>query len=231
MRNIIVATIKEWNIDNYMKLKHRYSSKFYFHLITSNEELTTELAESLNPIYIFFPHWSWMIDSSIFLNYESIVFHMTDLPFGRGGSPLQNLIEKEIYNTKISALRVDHGIDTGDIYLKENLNIEYGSAQDIFIKASYIVFEKMIPKIIESNISPIKQKGKIVNFKRRTEKQSDFTSLKNASLKNIYDFIRMLDADGYPKAYIKVNNVKIEFYEAELEGKKLIGKFEVIKDA
>ena len=27
-------------------------------------------------------------------NYKCIIFHMTDLPFGRGGSPLQNLISR-----------------------------------------------------------------------------------------------------------------------------------------
>ena len=44
---------------------------------------------------------------------------MTDLPYGRGGSPLQNLIANKIYDTKISAIRAEGGIDTGRIYLKE----------------------------------------------------------------------------------------------------------------
>jgi len=34
----------------------------------------------------------WIILKEIFENYEIILFHMTDLPYGRGGSPLQNLI-------------------------------------------------------------------------------------------------------------------------------------------
>ncbi len=41
---------------------------------------------------IFIPHWSYIILPEIYLNYECIVFHMTDLPYGRGGSPLQNLL-------------------------------------------------------------------------------------------------------------------------------------------
>jgi len=45
---------------------------------------------------------------------------MTDLPFGRGGSPLQNLIERGIKKTKISAIKVDGGIDTGDIFFKRD---------------------------------------------------------------------------------------------------------------
>ena len=44
---------------------------------------------------------------------------MTDLPFGRGGSPLQNLIVRGYKSTKLTAIKVQSGIDTGDIYLKK----------------------------------------------------------------------------------------------------------------
>jgi len=56
---------------------------------------------------------------------------MTDLPLGRGGSPLQNLIERGIEKTKISALKVEDGVDTGDIFIKEPLNLK-GTAEEIF---------------------------------------------------------------------------------------------------
>ena len=46
---------------------------------------------------------------------------MTDLPFGRGGSPLQNLIERGIKQTKISAIKCVKELDGGDIYLKRDL--------------------------------------------------------------------------------------------------------------
>ena len=61
MENIIIATIKEWNIENYFKLKNKYSDKYKFHLICNKEELNTEYIKKLNPKYIFFPHWSWII--------------------------------------------------------------------------------------------------------------------------------------------------------------------------
>ncbi len=76
---------------------------------------------------------------------------MTDLPFGRGGSPFQKLIVREIYDTKISALRVENGLDTGDIYLKEDFNIAIGSAEENFIKLSNIIFNKMIPNLLSTH--------------------------------------------------------------------------------
>jgi len=50
--------------------------------------------------------------------------------FRKGGSPLQNLIERGIKKTKISAIKVDGGIDTGDIFFKRDLDL-YGTAEEI----------------------------------------------------------------------------------------------------
>jgi len=230
LENIVVATIKEWNISNYFILKDRYKDKYSFHLITNKDELTKENIKKLNPKYIFFPHWSWIIQKEIYNTYECIVFHMTDLPFGRGGSPFQNLIVRGIYDTKISALRVDGGLDSGAIYLKEDFNIAVGSAEENFIKLSNIIFNKMIPKFLDKTLTPIKQIGEVVSFKRRKPEDSNIELLSQKSIVKIYDFIRMLDADGYPKAFISLENFKIEFSEVHLKNNKLVGRFEVIED-
>jgi len=230
MQNIIIATIKEWNKKNYFKLKTKYQNKYIFHLITSRDELTKEFVDHLQPKYIFFPHWSWIIPSDIYNSYESVVFHITDLPFGRGGSPLQNLIINEIYNTKISAIKVTNGLDTGDIYLKEPLDITKGSAKEIFTQASDIIFLTMIPKFLTKKLTPTPQSGKVTIFKRRKKEQSNIATLENPDINKIYDFIRMLDAEGYPKAYIDLNNIRIEFSDVENKNNILQGKFEVIKN-
>jgi len=230
MDNIIVATVKEWNIKNYFSLTEKYENKFNFHLITNPDELNSNFIKDINPKYIFFPHWSWIIPEDIYKNYECIVFHMTDLPFGRGGSPFQNLIMEEIYDTKMSALKVSEGLDTGDIYIKEPFNISMGSAEENFIKLSSIVFKKMIPKLLDNDIVPVKQTGKVTTFKRRTPEQSNIGPLETKSIPKLYDFIRMLDAEGYPKAYLELAGAKIEFSEVHLKSNTLVGRFEVIEN-
>ena len=145
MKNIVIATIKEWNINNYFELKKELENEYSFYLISNKDELSLEKIEKINPKYIFFPHWSWIIPENIYKNYECILFHMTDLPYGRGGSPLQNLIINKVYNTKISALKVTKGLDEGDIYLKEDFDISKGSANEIYINASKLIFKKLIP--------------------------------------------------------------------------------------
>ena len=59
---------------------------------------------------------------------------MTDLPYGRGGSPLQNLIIiRGLKTTKITAFKCVAEIDVGPVYLKKTLSLE-GNAQDIYFK-------------------------------------------------------------------------------------------------
>lgn len=230
MKSIVIVTIKEWNIKNYFELKAKYEKEFRFFLVTSVEELTYEAIEKIKPKYIFFPHWSWIIPKTIYEKYECVVFHMTDLPFGRGGSPLQNLIVNEIYDTKISAIRVNNELDSGDIYLKEDLNIAIGSAEEIFINASNITFQKIIPQFLKKDLKATPQEGDVTIFKRRKPFQSNLLEQDNLTINRVYDFVRMLDAEGYPKAFIPLNSLKIEFSEVHKKGDKVIGRFEVIEN-
>ena len=227
---IVIATVKEWNINNYFELKKELENEYSLYLLTNKDELSFENIEKINPKYIFFPHWSWIIPQKIYENYESILFHMTDLPYGRGGSPLQNLITNKIYNTKITAIKVSKELDEGDIYLKEDFDISKGSAKEIYENASNLIFKKLIPNIIKKNIVPKKQEGDIVLFKRRTPEQSNIKTLNDISINNLYDFIRMLDAPSYPKAYLELDNLKIELFEVIIKDGKLEGRFEVSKD-
>ena len=112
----LLLSEKSWHDELYEKLKQRPDEKWS--RIANKKDFRIEFLDELNPSKIFIPHWSYIIPKSIHNKYECILFHMTDLPFGRGGSPLQNLIVRGHKDTKISAIQVKDGIDTGDIYLK-----------------------------------------------------------------------------------------------------------------
>lgn len=176
-------------------------------VISKKEELTLEYLKQVNPSFIFFPHWSHIIPAEVFENYACIVFHMTDLPFGRGGSPLQNLIVRGITETKISALKVVKELDAGPVYLKAPLSLE-GTAREIFERCVPIVND-MILKILKDKINPQEQTGEVLQFKRRTPAESNLQQLSNTQ--EVYDYIRMLDADGYPAAYLETEKLKYEF--------------------
>jgi len=213
-KSIIIATVKTWNISNALNLKSRLKNRYHIVIITKKDRLNYDAVKKINPEYIFFPHWSWIIPMNVHKNFKCIGFHMTDLPFGRGGSPLQNLIVRRIYRTKISAISITSGIDSGPVYLKKPLSLS-GSAQDIFKNASRTVFGQMIPQILKGGLVPRRQKGKVVRFARRTHSQGSIFDLR--SMADVYDYIRMLDAQGYPPAFIETRFLKIEFSNACLK--------------
>jgi len=224
---ILIATIKSWNINNALKFKDMVGDQYDINVVSDKKDLNSSTLKKLNPLYIFFPHWSWIIPEEVYSVYECIVFHMTDLPYGRGGSPLQNLILNKMYKTKISAIKVEKDLDSGLVYLKRNLIIENGSAEKIYKKASDVIFFKMIPFILKYKPMPKTQQGKIVTFKRRNPSDSDLLKAKINNLRDIYDFIRMLDAEGYPKAFINKNGLKISFSNIHRLNNKLYGKYEI----
>lgn len=227
---IIIATTKSWNIENSLSLKEKYNSSCDVEIITDKESLNFQKISEISPEYIFFPHWSWIIPKDIYNNFECIVFHMTDLPYGRGGSPMQNLIVNKIEETKISAIRVDAGLDTGKIYLKEKIYIGLGTAEELFLKISKVIFNKMIPLILEKDIEPYEQQGEVVSFKRRKPEESNLSQANLDNLNDVYDFIRMLDAEGYPQAFLKLGKYKISFSEVHQKKGKLVGRFELTDD-
>lgn len=218
-----LASSRIWDKEFQLKLELKLKEKIY--LISSPEELVKDqlLVKGIKKIY--FPHWSYIIKPEIFNTFECVIFHMTDLPFGRGGSPLQNLIARGIYQTKISALKCSEGIDTGPVYLKHDLKLD-GSAQEIFERASDIILD-MIIEIESKKMVPVEQIGEAVLFKRRKPEDSSMASLD--SLVKIYDYIRMLDAKGYPNAFIELNGIKYEFFNATMNENEIIAQVRIKK--
>jgi methionyl-tRNA formyltransferase len=208
----VLATSRPWNEVLAKRLEETTGKAF--HLITQKEELTLDRLMQINPHYVFFPHWSHIIPKEIFEGFECVVFHMTDLPYGRGGSPLQNLILRGHNETKISALRCVAELDAGPIYMKRPLTLE-GSAAEIFLRAADVI-EGMIEEMVQTEPHPEPQQGEPVVFRRRTPEQSDLRGARISNLNDFFDFIRMLDAPTYPLAFIERGDFMLEFSHAQL---------------
>lgn len=210
---IIIATIKSWNIERAMQLKEQNKDIHEILVMTKKEELTLEAVENFAPDYILLPHWSYYVSEDIAKNWNCVVFHMTDLPYGRGGSPLQNLIVRGHKETKVSAIAVTEKFDAGPVYMKFPLSLE-GSAQEIFVRCSDIIFKKMIPQFLNGNPVAVEQTGEPVIFKRRTKQEGELKP--DMPLEQIYDYIRMLDAEGYPRAFIDFGKYELCFEQARV---------------
>jgi methionyl-tRNA formyltransferase len=198
-KTYVVATIRPWNIDVFQRIVRSYPGDW--HLVTKPAQLTPTLVRTLAPRYIFFPHWSELVPDEILNLSECICFHETDLPFGRGGSPIQNLVERGFPDTKVSAFKMTSEMDAGPIYLQRPLSLR-GLAEEIYVRAAHLVAE-MILEIVKREPRPTPQTGAPVAFERRTPAESEISVSQLRTLDDMFDHIRMLDAAEYPRAFVR----------------------------
>lgn len=202
-RRFILACSKPWG-----NLALRHLTKTVpgeWVLVMSSEGLEREASFGVD--IIFFIHWNWKIQPEIYSAFKCISFHMTDLPFGRGGSPLQNLIIRGFNTTKLTAFRISEKMDAGPIVLKRELNLA-GRAEEIYERFTVLACE-MIKEILEGNTKECDQVGEPVFFKRRRPSESEITTFEN--IIDLYNHMRMLDAPSYPNAFLLIGRFKFEF--------------------
>ena len=212
---------RPWNRKLFDEVVCRFPGEWHF--IGSREELTTRKIRGIDPRFIFFLHWSWRVPDEIVDGFECVCFHMTDVPFGRGGSPLQNLIVRGHRDTKVTALRMTRELDAGPVYLNEPLNL-HGRAQEIYIRAGETA-ARMIARIIQARMPPTPQTGEVVMFKRRKPEESNVAQIQ--SLAELYDYIRMLDADDYPHAFLEAGGFRMEFVRAVRHPDRIVAEVSI----
>jgi len=208
---VVIASNKKWH-KNLADKMSSFAEVEIMYVDSANADIWEQVF-IFSPQWVFFLHWSNYIPKKIYNSLRCVVFHMTDLPFGRGGSPLQNLIVRGYTETKLSAIQCVKELDAGDIYLKRNLSL-LGTAEEIFLRASRLMLE-MMTEIIQNDIVPIPQSGEPVIFKRRKPEDGNLSCLE--SLQDVFDYIRMLDAEGYPRAFLDIGKLRIEFDRASLK--------------
>lgn len=232
MLKLIIVTIREWNTNQALEFSRLHSSRYVTKIITNPKDVEINNLKRINPDFIFFIHWSWKIESDIISIFNPIMFHMTNLPYGRGGSPLQNLIIRGHSSTYITALFVSEKMDSGEILIKHKLELR-GRAQDIFESFSSVVFKLMIPKIVNefSKIKPIQQEEAAAVYFKRLSPAESLISDWSVSKNRLYDKLRMHDAVEYPLAFIRQGDYTIYFHNVAMDKSgKLVGSF-IIKDS
>ena len=191
-----------------------------FYFINNPKSLSLKKVKKINPDIIFVPHWNWKINNDICHNYKVIIFHSTPLPYGRGGTPIQNMIQRGHKKTKICAIEARDKYDSGKIFLEKNMSLS-GTANIIFNRM-YKIILKMIFSMVKKLPKPRRQKGSTLLFKRRTCSDSNLKGLQ--SIEQMYDHIRMLDFDkkNFPKAYLELKKIKFVFSKAKILKNKII---------
>ena len=217
------ARIVILNSRNWFNLEQELQDNFDIWEIKDQSTFDMQQILEFGPKFVFVVHWNWKIHLKATRKPKFVIFHTAPLPFGRGGSPIQNLILSGFETAPVCALAMDDQLDAGDIYCKEFIELD-GSLSDIFIRISSVI-NKMIKKLMTSHISPIPQFGEITHFKRRHN--NDIPKVESLDL--FYNFVRMLDAEDYPKSFIDYGKFRIFFKNSNLVDSSLTAECVIVE--
>jgi len=125
--------------------------------------------------------------------YGSINVHASLLPSFRGPSPIQNALLRGEKETGITIMRMDEGIDTGDILAQEKIEIdENETLVELYEKLANLGAKLLIdtiPRFINGEIKPVVQDNAHSTICELIEKSDGHVSW-SESARNIYNCYR-----------------------------------------
>ena len=137
-------------------------------------------------------------------NKYNIVVHASDLPKGKGFSPLQWQVAQGQNDITLTLFEVVEEMDAGPYYFKESISFD---GHELLVELR----EKMALKIIDmclrfvsgpEEFKPKNQTGESTYFKRRTFKDDELDV--NLSIAEQFNHFRIADNDNYP-IFFKMN--------------------------
>src|SRR5438067_11534127 len=84
----LVLGSKPWNRRLFDELLSKLDGRWSY--MGEPAQLSASSGSRIAPRYIFSLHWSCRVPADIMNNFECVCFHLTYVPYGRGGRPLQN---------------------------------------------------------------------------------------------------------------------------------------------
>ena len=135
------------------------------------------------------------------LNSHNIVIHPSDLPKGRGWSPLTWQILEGKNKIPMTLFEATEHVDEGDFYLKDVITFEGHELNDELKNAQGKKTIEMALKFISNydKFSANKQNGEISYYSRRTKKDSRLDI--NKSIKSQFNNLRVADNERYPSFF------------------------------
>lgn len=207
---VISTPVKQKALENNIKV--------YQPIKVKSEEFIEEF-KKLNPDVIVVTAFGQILPKEILdiPKYGCINVHASLLPKYRGAAPIQWVIINGEKETGITTMYMDTGLDTGDMILKQSVDIdEKETGESLHDKLANIS-----GKILIDTLDLI-QKGK-ANFEKQDDKNSCYAKMLTKELGNI-DFNKsaieierlIRGLNSWPSAYTKFNNKTLKIWEANV---------------
>jgi len=149
---------------------------------------------------------------------NNLVVHASNLPEGKGWSPLTWSILEGKNEIVFSLFEAVSEVDSGMIYIKKILELDgLELFPEISQKSNELICEMInffmdnYPEILKTGIS---QKGKSTYYARRTIIHSEINI--NDNIKNQFNLLRIVNNEEYP-AFFKLRNKKFKLLISELK--------------
>lgn len=150
-------------------------------------------------------------------NKHNIVIHPSDLPKGRGFSPLAWQILEGKNNIPIVLFEAVEEVDAGVIYYKDVLEFQRHELDDEIKDAQGRKTVELVLRFLENyhDVPGIEQSGEPTFYPRRTTKDSELDIDK--SIKDQFNLFRVVNNEKYP-AFFKLNGHKyvLKIYKSEI---------------
>jgi len=154
----------------------------------------------------------------LLLNKNNLVVHESDLPKGKGFSPMSWQILEGKNKILISLIEADLSVDSGEIYIQEFINLKNNELVDDWRKLQAIKTISLCMKWINKypDILSIrkKQMGEDSFYPKRTKLDSELDI--NKTIKDQFDKLRIVDNNKYPAFFLinkKIYTIRIEHYK------------------
>ena len=197
--------------------------------VRKNEEFIRHI-ESMKPEYICVVAYGKILPKELIEipTKGSINVHGSLLPKYRGAAPIQWAVLNGDKETGITTMYMDEGMDTGDMILKETVQIgeneTTGELWERLAKVGGKLLVETIKQIEEGTAPRIKQEGNFSMAPMLSKEMAkiDWENTNTAQIKNLVRGLNPIMG-----AYTIINNKKIKIWKAEIADINL----EILKDA
>ncbi len=198
---ILTDTSSWMNKYNYELQKKLETIGHCVNLIHKKDELTN------GDIAFFLSCFEIIPQENLALNKHNIVVHASNLPEGKGWSPMSWQILEGKNEIAVTLFEAIEKMDSGDWYIKDKLIL---NGTELISEWQEKLGNKIVSMCIEyvknyETIPPKKQQGTESIYPKRTPKNSELDI--NKTIKEQFNLLRIVDNEKYP-AYFEIGGEK-----------------------
>ena len=175
------------------------------------------MLKSYNPDVIVVVAYGQLLSKAVLTlpKYGCINVHASLLPELRGAAPLNWAIINGKTKTGITTMQMDVGLDTGDMLLKSEVeideNMNAGELHDILMHMGADLLIETLDKLEKNQLVPQKQNDSLSNYAPMFDNENRKINW-SLTAKNIHDLIRGLSP--WPAAYFTMGEKTVKVYKS-----------------